>query len=94
MAAVKPCPEEVAPGVYRVETGRMITEANVHLVRSRPAWVLVDTAWSRCGRIIRAAAESLFGPGTQPAAILLTHIHPDHSGSALERSRIWDELCA
>jgi len=44
MAAVKPCPEEVAPGVYRVETGRMITEANVHLVRSRPAWVLVDTA--------------------------------------------------
>jgi len=90
MAAVKHRPEEVAPGVYRVETGRVITEANVYLVRSGPAWVLVDTAWPHCGRIIRAAAESLFGPGTRPAAILLTHIHPDHSGSALELSRIWD----
>ncbi len=32
----------------------------------------------------------LFGKGTRPAAILLTHIHPDHSGSALELARIWD----
>jgi len=32
----EPRAEEVAPGVYRVETGRVITEANVYLVRSGP----------------------------------------------------------
>ena len=31
----------------------------------------------------------MFGAGTRPAAIVLTHIHPDHSGSALELARLW-----
>jgi glyoxylase-like metal-dependent hydrolase (beta-lactamase superfamily II) len=79
----------MAPGVYRVETGRGLTEANVYLVRSGPAWVLIDTAWPGRGQQIRAAAESLFGAGTRPEAILLTHIHPDHAGSALELARLW-----
>jgi glyoxylase-like metal-dependent hydrolase (beta-lactamase superfamily II) len=86
----EPRAEEVAPGVYRVETGRVITEANVYLVRSGPAWVLIDTAWPHRRQIIQAAAESLFGPGARPAAILLTHIHPDHSGSSLELTRMWE----
>ena len=83
-------PEEIAPGVYRVETGRGLTEANVYLVRSGPGWVLIDTAWPGRGRLIRAAAVSVFGAGARPAAIVLTHIHPDHSGSALELARMWD----
>ena len=83
-------PEEIAPGVYRVETGRGLTGANVYVVRSGPAWVLIDAAWPHRGQLIKAAAESLFGTGTRPAAILLTHIHPDHSGSALELARMWD----
>ena len=82
-------PEEIAPGVYRVETGRGLAVANVYLVRSGPAWVLIDTAWPHRGQVISAAAESLFGTGARPAAILLTHIHPDHSGSALELARRW-----
>jgi glyoxylase-like metal-dependent hydrolase (beta-lactamase superfamily II) len=90
MVPVEPHPEEFAPGVYRLETGRGITEANVYLVRSGPAWVLIDTSWPRCAPIIRAVAESLFGAGTRPAAILLTHIHPDHSGAALELARMWE----
>lgn len=90
MATVASRPEEIAPDVYRVETGWGITEANVYLVRSGPAWVLIDTAWPHRGRLIAAAAESLFGAGTRPAAILLTHIHPDHAGSALELARMWD----
>jgi glyoxylase-like metal-dependent hydrolase (beta-lactamase superfamily II) len=61
----------------------------VYLAESGPGWVLIDTAWSRRGWTIRAAAESLFGPGTRPAAILLTHIHPDHSGSALQLAGGW-----
>jgi glyoxylase-like metal-dependent hydrolase (beta-lactamase superfamily II) len=84
-AAVRP--EEIAPGVYRLARG--LAGANVYLVRSGPAWVLIDTAWPRRGQSIKAAAESLFGPGARPAAIVLTHIHPDHSGSALELARLW-----
>ncbi|MGX7728779.1 MBL fold metallo-hydrolase [Rhodococcus sp. 2H158] len=84
-----PHPEEVAAGVYRLETGRGLTEANVYLVRSGAAWVLVDTAWPKRAAMIRAAAEELFGADTRPAAILLTHFHPDHSGSARELARLW-----
>ena len=83
-------PEEIAEGVYRLETGHGLTEANVYFVRSGPGWVLIDTAWPHRGQVISAAAESLFGAGTRPAAILLTHIHPDHAGSALELARMWD----
>jgi glyoxylase-like metal-dependent hydrolase (beta-lactamase superfamily II) len=82
--------EEVAPGVYRVATGRGLAGANVYLVRSGPGWVLIDTAWPHRGQAIKAAAESAFGAGTRPEAILLTHIHPDHSGSALELARLWN----
>ena len=82
--------EQIAEGVYRLETGRGLTGANVYFVRSGPAWVLIDTAWPHRGPVISAAAESLFGAGTRPAAILLTHIHPDHAGSALELARLWD----
>src|SRR3974377_1022549 len=39
---------------------------------------------------MRAAAESVFGGGARPGAIVLTHIHPDHAGSALELARFWD----
>ena len=83
-------PEQIAPGVYRLARG--LAGVNVYLVRSGPAWVLIDTAWPRRGQLIKAAAESLFGPGARPAAIVLTHIHPDHSGSALELGRLWGLL--
>ena len=83
-------PEEIAPGVYRVDAGRWFTWTNVYLVRSGPGWVLIDTAWPGRGRLIKAAAESVFGAGARPAAIVLTHIHPDHSGSALELARMWE----
>jgi glyoxylase-like metal-dependent hydrolase (beta-lactamase superfamily II) len=82
--------QEIAEGVYRLETGHGLTEANVYFVRSGPGWALIDTAWPHRGQVISAAAESLFGAGTRPAAILLTHFHPDHAGSALELARMWD----
>jgi glyoxylase-like metal-dependent hydrolase (beta-lactamase superfamily II) len=83
-------PEQIAPGVYRVATGHGLTGANVYLVRSKAGWVLIDTAWPHRGQLIRAAAESVFGAGTRPDAIVLTHIHPDHAGSAAELARLWD----
>lgn len=90
MSAIVCRTEEIASGVYRVETGRALTETNVYLVRSKSSWVLIDAAWPHRGPAIRAAAESLFGRDTRPAAIILTHIHPDHSGSALELARTWN----
>jgi glyoxylase-like metal-dependent hydrolase (beta-lactamase superfamily II) len=82
-------PREIAPGVERVEVGKGMRAANVYFVRSGPSWTLIDAAWPKCGQLIREAAESLYGANTCPAAILLTHLHPDHSGSALELARLW-----
>ena len=79
-----PQPKEIAPGVYWLETFL----ANVYLVRSGSTWDLIDTGFPNRGQAILYAATSLFG-GERPAAILLTHGHPDHSGSALELSRLW-----
>jgi glyoxylase-like metal-dependent hydrolase (beta-lactamase superfamily II) len=80
---------EIAPGVHFKEIGKGISRSNVYFVRSGPSWVLIDAASANCGRLIRKTAESLFGANTRPAAILLTHDHPDHAGSALDLARIW-----
>lgn len=81
--------EEVAPGVHRLRTGRLLGETNVHLVAAGASWALVDTAWPSRAPAIRAAAEALFGPGARPAAVLLTHVHPDHCGAAYTLARSW-----
>ena len=79
-------PREIAAGVHYLA----LRGANVYFVRSGSSWVLVDTAWPKGGPAIRAAAESLFGENARPAAILLTHAHPDHVGSAAELARAWE----
>jgi glyoxylase-like metal-dependent hydrolase (beta-lactamase superfamily II) len=81
-------PVEIAPGVHWYSAGAVA--GNIYFVQSVSAWVLIDTATAGLGPRIREAAEALFGAGSRPAAILLTHVHPDHSGSALELARIWD----
>ena len=80
---------EIAPGIHCVgPKGR--TKTNVYFVALGSSWTLIDTGWAKDGPVIRAAAERVFGGGARPAAILLTHVHPDHSGSALELARAWD----
>ena len=81
---------EVADGVYCVGVGRGVLASNVYLIRSGGSWALIDAAWPGRGQLITAAAESVFGAGTRPASMLLTHIHPDHSGSARDLARFWD----
>ncbi len=44
-------------------------------------WVLVDTGLPSYAGTIRQKAEKLFGFGTRPDAIVLTHGHIDHVGS-------------
>ncbi len=82
-------PQEIASNVYCMEVGSGIMRSNVYFVRSGSSWVLIDTGSAKCDREIQQAAESLFGMNTRPAAILLTHNHPDHAGSAPELARKW-----
>ncbi|MFD1017706.1 MBL fold metallo-hydrolase [Thalassobacillus hwangdonensis] len=53
-------------------------------------WVLVDTGISHYGERILEAAEKRFGKRTPPKAIILTHGHFDHVGSAIYLSKQWD----
>ena len=81
---------EIAPDVYGMEVGKGITRANAYFVWSGSSWVLIDAGLANCGGLIRKTAESLFGANTRPVSILLTHNHPDHTGSALELARMWN----
>jgi glyoxylase-like metal-dependent hydrolase (beta-lactamase superfamily II) len=80
---------EIAPGVYCMETGKGISRSNVYFVRSGGSWTLIDAASVGCGKAIINTAGGLFGDGVCPAAIIITHDHPDHAGAALELARSW-----
>jgi glyoxylase-like metal-dependent hydrolase (beta-lactamase superfamily II) len=76
---------EIAPGVALVPT----LIANAYLVGDRASWVLVDACAPGNHRRIQRAAERRFGPGCTPRAILLTHGHFDHAGSAGPLADVW-----
>jgi len=78
----------IAPDVFCLgPTGR--TQTNVYFVRSGGTWILVDAGWADDAARIEAAARSLVGSGGPPAAIVLTHVHPDHAGSARSLAEAW-----
>ncbi len=78
---------EIAPGVAVLSVGI----ANVYFV-GQPGgpWALIDTAVPNSADKIKGGAEQRFGAGARPTAILLTHGHPDHSGSAGDLAEAWD----
>ncbi|WP_407345423.1 MBL fold metallo-hydrolase [Pengzhenrongella phosphoraccumulans] len=79
---------EIAPDVFCLGPwGR--AQTCVYLVRSGASWVLVDTGWAADGARIERAVDVLLGAGASPAAIVLTHCHPDHAGAALHLARAW-----
>jgi glyoxylase-like metal-dependent hydrolase (beta-lactamase superfamily II) len=79
--------KEIAPNVYWV--GFKIS--NVYLVGEKSGpWVVVDTCIPGHFGPIREAAEEIYGPGAKPDAIILTHAHRDHFGSALALSTYWN----
>ena len=80
---------QIAPDVFCLgPTGR--TQTDVYFVASGSSWVLVDAGWRNDAPAITAAAHALFGPDARPTSLLLTHVHPDHAGAALELARAWD----
>jgi glyoxylase-like metal-dependent hydrolase (beta-lactamase superfamily II) len=79
---------EIAPGVVCMGPwGR--TQTNVYLIRGTTGWVLVDAGWPGDADRIEAATKQVLGPDQRPEAVVLTHVHPDHSGAARELSGRW-----
>ena len=78
----------VAPGVTQLRIQRFV---NVYFVEtgSPGEWVLIDSGLPGTEKTIIAAADQLFYPGSHPEAILLTHGHPDHVGSAPALAAHW-----
>ena len=77
--------QEIAPGIAIIPT----VIANAYLIGDRASWVLVDACTPGRERLIRRAAERRFGQGSRPSAILLTHGHFDHAGSAGALADLW-----
>jgi len=78
----------VAPGIW----GMRDAFVNVYFIHNavEKKWVLIDTGLKRTASKIRELAEYLFWPDSKPAAIILTHGHFDHVGSASELAYEWD----
>ena len=77
--------QEIAPGVTLIST----LIANAYLVRSEESWCLVDSCTPGNENLIRRAAARCFGRERRPSAILLTHGHFDHAGSAGSLADLW-----
>lgn len=80
---------EIAPGVVLITSGAGALASNLYFVRSGSARVLVDTGWAASAEQVHKAVQRMLGPGEKPHAILLTHLHPDHSGAAGTLARLW-----
>jgi glyoxylase-like metal-dependent hydrolase (beta-lactamase superfamily II) len=81
--------EQIADGVYMVRLGSGWRGVNVYLVGTTESWALVDCGWPGSASVVQAAAEAVFGPGARPTALLMTHLHQDHAGSAVELADHW-----
>ena len=79
--------QTIAPNV----TFLNLLASNAYLVGEKGGlWVVVDSGMPGAFEKIKHAAESVYGSDARPDAIILTHAHVDHHGSALELAAFWD----
>ena len=79
-------PELIEPGLWRIPLAMPVGPAfvNVYLLRAADGWILIDTGMG-FPPVFAELAAALAHAGVEPAQlrqILLTHVHPDHSGNA------------
>lgn len=80
---------ELAPGIW----GTKVLFVNIFMISREPfsnEWVLIDAALKGSAKKIVKMAEDIFGMGTKPSAIILTHGHFDHIGALDDLLQIWD----
>lgn len=80
--------DTVAAGVTQLRIQRFVS---VYFVDTGTPgdWVLIGTGLPGSEKAIRAAAAELYGAGIAPQAIVLTHGHLFHLGSALALATAW-----
>ena len=90
LSASTASPGEIASDIRMLE----LQTANAFFVGNPQSksgeWVLVDTGPENSGDFIGKEAEKRFGKGSRPKAIILTHGHSNHAGSAKRLSGLWN----
>ena len=92
---IEPQPKEKEVNYFNVSTGvwgMKIVFVNVYMISKSPdskEWVLIDAGVPGSSKKIIQMAEHLFGIGTPPSAIILTHGHFDHVGSLKDLLKHW-----
>lgn len=78
----------VAPGVW----GRKETFVNLYFIQDHISgeWAMVDAGLSWSAPNIKKIVNNLFGEGSKPSAIILTHGHFDHIGALETLLKEWD----
>jgi glyoxylase-like metal-dependent hydrolase (beta-lactamase superfamily II) len=77
----------VAPGVWRLKD----IFVNVYFIQDREAtgWVMVDAGLKTTADKAKKLVAEVFGKGSKPRAIIMTHAHFDHRGSLIELAEEW-----
>jgi glyoxylase-like metal-dependent hydrolase (beta-lactamase superfamily II) len=77
----------VAPGVWRLKD----IFVNVYIIQDREAtgWIMVDAGLKTTAGKVRNHVAEVFGKGSKPRAIIMTHAHFDHRGSLIELAEEW-----
>ncbi len=79
--------ENVAPGII----GTRILFVNVYAIENASGgWTLIDAGLPLSASKLKSWAEGKFGKGSKPSAIILTHGHFDHVGTAEDLLKDWN----